>query len=84
MSERMAAESVWTGRAILGEGPLWSASRAEVLFTDIKGGRLIAWHPAREWPVPDNLCWLVERTMRTGSSRACATGSCICASSMDE
>ncbi|MBV9656021.1 MAG: SMP-30/gluconolactonase/LRE family protein, partial [Acetobacteraceae bacterium] len=61
----MPAEPVWTGRALLGEGPVWSLSRGEVLFTDIKGGRLIAWSPAtgdaREWPVAGNLCWLVER-----------------------
>lgn len=56
---------VWTGRAILGEGPLWSERLGLVLFVDIKGSRLLAWAPAdgtaREWPMAEPCCWLVER-----------------------
>jgi D-xylonolactonase len=56
---------VWTGRAILGEGPLWSPTLERLIFVDIRGSRLIAWSPAdghaREWSLPEACCWLIER-----------------------
>ena len=58
-------QAVWTGKAILGEGPTWSPRLGCVLFVDIKGSRLIAWSPAdggaREWPMAEPCCWLIER-----------------------
>lgn len=65
-----APEAVWTGRAILGEGPLWSPRLGLVLFVDIRGARLVAWSPedgkAREWPMAEACCWLVERANGDG------------------
>jgi xylono-1,5-lactonase len=56
---------VWTGRAILGEGPVWSPTLERLIFVDIRGARLIAWSPAdgnaREWSLPEACCWLIER-----------------------
>lgn len=56
---------VWSGRAVLGEGPVWSARLGLVLFVDIRGARIVAWRPAdgaaRAWPMPEACCWLVER-----------------------
>ena len=54
---------VWTGRARLGEGPLWSAEHQALLFVDILGSRLLSYSPtsgqAREWPLDEACCWLV-------------------------
>jgi D-xylonolactonase len=59
-------QPVWTGRAVLGEGPLWSPRLERVIFVDIRGSRLIAWSPqtggAQEWPLPEACCWLIERS----------------------
>ncbi|SDM12636.1 Sugar lactone lactonase YvrE [Modicisalibacter muralis] len=53
---------VWTGRAQLGEGPLWSADHQALLFVDILGSRLLAHFPANgetlEWPLDEACCWL--------------------------
>lgn len=53
---------VWSGRAQLGEGPLWSAEHQALLFVDILGSRLLAYSPAsgdtREWPLDEACCWL--------------------------
>jgi sugar lactone lactonase YvrE len=57
---------VWTGRAVLGEGPTWSPHLGRVLFVDIRGSRLIGWSPgdgsALEWPMAEPCCWLIERS----------------------
>lgn len=59
-------QPVWTGRAILGEGPVWSPSLDRLIFVDIRGSRLIAWSPtygdAQEWILPEACCWLIERS----------------------
>ena len=63
-------QPVWTGRAILGEGPLWSPSLDRLIFVDILGSRLIAWSPtsgdAPEWTLPEPCCWLIERADGNG------------------
>jgi len=66
MTTTSSPTPVWTGRAVLGEGPVWSPRLGLVLFVDIRGARLVAWRPAdgaaREWPMAEAPCWLVERT----------------------
>ena len=63
-------QPVWTGRAILGEGPVWSPSLDRLIFVDIRGSRLIAWSPtygdALEWVLPETCCWLIERSDGNG------------------
>lgn len=51
---------------ILGEGPLWSAQRQALLWTDIEGRRLWSFDPAtgtaRSWETPDRLaCFALRR-----------------------
>ena len=64
---------VWTGRAILGEGPMWSPTLERSIFVDIRGSRLIAWSPAdgkaQEWSLPEACCWLIERADGDGFCR---------------
>jgi xylono-1,5-lactonase len=49
-------ECVWPVGAILGEGPVWSASEGAVWFVDIKAPAIHRFHPAsgerRTWPAP--------------------------------
>ncbi|HVZ28759.1 MAG TPA: SMP-30/gluconolactonase/LRE family protein [Asticcacaulis sp.] len=51
--------------AILGEGPLWSARDNRLYWVDIRGKILHALpldgSPALSWPMPDMMCWIVER-----------------------
>lgn len=58
---RVACDS----RAQLGEGPLWVAAENAVYWTDIKGRALhrLALDTAvhTHWPMPDMICWIVER-----------------------
>lgn len=55
---------IWQGRAILGEGPLWSPERNRLFFVDIRGRRIIACtdtgSDAVEWPMESRPCWIVE------------------------
>ncbi|SFI10665.1 SMP-30/gluconolactonase/LRE family protein [Modicisalibacter xianhensis] len=57
------AHCVWSGRAQLGEGPLWSTEHRLLLFVDIRGSRLLAYSPddgsTRDWPMAEACCWLV-------------------------
>lgn len=49
-------ECVWPVGAILGEGPVWSASEGALWFVDIKAPAIHRYHPAsgdrRTWPAP--------------------------------
>lgn len=51
--------------AVLGEGPLWSARDNRLYWVDICGKVLHALpldgSPALQWPMPDLICWIVER-----------------------
>lgn len=58
----------WSGRARLGEGPLWCAERGEagqLLFVDILGRSLnehdFASGRTRHWSLDEACCWLVPR-----------------------
>jgi xylono-1,5-lactonase len=57
-------------RATLGEGPVWVARENAVYWTDIKGRTLhrlaLADLGHSSWPLPDMLCWLVERQAGPG------------------
>ncbi|GAB2778175.1 SMP-30/gluconolactonase/LRE family protein [Halomonas shantousis] len=67
---RITATPVWTGRAQLGEGPLWSPEHQALLFVDIRGSRLMAHFPGRNetcvWSLEEACCWLVPRTSGPG------------------
>jgi xylono-1,5-lactonase len=53
----------------LGEGPLWSPATGCVLWVDIEGRALnrltLADGQVERWPMPDRLCWVLERRART-------------------
>jgi D-xylonolactonase len=55
---------IWTGRAVLGEGPLWSARLGRVFFVDIRGRRILSCGldgaAAAEWPLEHRPCWIIE------------------------
>ncbi|HEX3982444.1 MAG TPA: SMP-30/gluconolactonase/LRE family protein, partial [Acidisoma sp.] len=55
---------IWTGRAQLGEGPLWSARLDQVFFVDINGRRILSCglggEAAAEWTLDHRPCWLIE------------------------
>jgi sugar lactone lactonase YvrE len=55
---------IWQGRAVLGEGPVWSAHRNRLFFVDNRGKRIISCSAdgadAAEWPLQVRPCWLVE------------------------
>ncbi|UYG05036.1 SMP-30/gluconolactonase/LRE family protein [Halomonas sp. LR3S48] len=61
-------QCVWSGRARLGEGPLWCPERGEagqLLFVDILGRTLhvhdYASGGTRGWPLVEACCWLAPR-----------------------
>ncbi|TWA80393.1 sugar lactone lactonase YvrE [Azospirillum brasilense] len=66
----MDAHCVWEAGAQLGEGPVWSPSRAALFAVDIRGSRLLRYTPAdgqgRSWPLEEAACWLVERADGAG------------------
>ena len=64
------ARLVWPARALLGEGPLWSARDNAVYWVDIKGQFLhrlsLADESKKSWPMPERICWVIERQAQTG------------------
>lgn len=68
MSDTEAAPTatpIWTGRAILGEGPVWSPARGRLFFVDIHGHRILscglAGEDAAEWRLEHAPCWIIEQ-----------------------
>lgn len=63
------ARLVWDIRALLGEGPLWSAREQAIYWVDIKGCALHRYgldDSRQSWTMPDFLGWVVERRDRPG------------------
>lgn len=64
-TEEAPATPIWTGRAILGEGPLWSPRRGRLFFVDILGHRILscglAGEDAAEWRLDYSPCWIIEQ-----------------------
>lgn len=72
---RVVADS---GRAVLGEGPLWSARRDAVLWVDILGKRLnqlsLADDTVTGWDMPEAVGWVIERRDHPGFIAGLASG----------
>ena len=64
------AECVWPARAILGEGPLWSARDQALYWVDIKAPALhrfgLADGSKRRWPLPERTGWVIDRETGPG------------------
>jgi sugar lactone lactonase YvrE len=63
------ANLVWDIRALLGEGPLWSARSQAVYWVDIKGCMLHSYGfdgRLQSWTMPDFLGWVIERKDQPG------------------
>jgi sugar lactone lactonase YvrE len=63
------AKLVWDIRAVLGEGPLWSAREQAIYWVDLKGCMLHRYGldgQYQSWTVPDFLGWIVERQDEPG------------------
>lgn len=60
---------IWSGRAILGEGPLWSPGRQRLFFVDIIGRRIISCTltggDVVEWALETQPCWIIEHANGT-------------------
>lgn len=60
-----AVTPIWTGRAILGEGPLWSPKRGRLFFVDILGHRILSCgltgEAPAEWRLEHSPCWIIEQ-----------------------
>ena len=71
-SSKIATTSrcVWPARALLGEGPLWSARDNAVYWVDIKGQFLhrlsLADESKKSWPMPERIGWVIERRDQPG------------------
>ena len=65
-----SVKCVSTVRATLGEGPLWSARENAVYWVDIRGSMLhrlsLGDGQQQSWPMPQWLCWVVERRDEPG------------------
>ncbi|MBS9402377.1 SMP-30/gluconolactonase/LRE family protein [Halomonas sp. TRM85114] len=69
MVDASMIECVWSGRARLGEGPVWCPDRGDagqLLFVDILGSRLhvhdLASRNTHGWKMDEACCWLVPRS----------------------
>ncbi|WP_239017786.1 SMP-30/gluconolactonase/LRE family protein [Sphingomonas aracearum] len=55
--------TVWSGKALLGEGPCWDAGRGVLWFVDIKNRRVHRLDPAsgeaRSWDAPAQVGWVL-------------------------
>ena len=64
------ARCIWPARALLGEGPLWSARDNAVYWVDIKGQFLhrysLADESKKSWPMPERIGWVIERRDQPG------------------
>ena len=60
----LAATPLWPVRAVLGEGPLWSARQERVFFVDIRGSRILSCDltgaAQAEWRMEQRPCWIIE------------------------
>ncbi|MCB8879270.1 SMP-30/gluconolactonase/LRE family protein [Acidisoma cellulosilytica] len=60
----LEATPIWTARAVLGEGPLWSKRLGRVFFVDIRGSRILscdlAGEAQTEWGMEHRPCWIIE------------------------
>lgn len=67
-----------SGRAIVGEGPLWSARHNAVLWVDIIGRRLnrlsLADGAIDSWIMPEPIGWVIEREHHSGFIAGFASG----------
>ncbi len=67
-----------SGRAILGEGPLWSARQDALFWVDILGRRLnrlsLADGEVSGWDMPEPIGWAIEREHRPGFIAGLASG----------
>lgn len=58
-----AVRTIWSGGALLGEGPVWDARAGVLWFVDIKGRRAHRFDPATQrvtsWPAPAQLGWVL-------------------------
>ena len=61
---------VWPARALLGEGPMWTARDKAVYWVDIKGQLLhrlaLTDESKKSWPMPERVGWVVERSDQPG------------------
>jgi D-xylonolactonase len=64
------ARCIWPLRAILGEGPLWSAREQAIYFVDIKKPALHRYSLAdgakKTWDMPEPIGWVIPRATKPG------------------
>ena len=74
----MAEAVPGSGRAILGEGPLWSMRHDAIWWVDILGRRVnrlsLAGNAVDRWDMPDVIGWLIEREAHSGFVAGMAGG----------
>lgn len=67
MVPEVSVESVWSVDCQLGEGVVWDAPSGRVLFVDIHGKQIHAWHPLtrlrESWFSPERVGWVLPTTV---------------------
>lgn len=62
MSETSDVATLWSGRAVLGEGPVWDPGRRALWFVDIKQHRVHLYNPVdgstESWQAPSQVGWV--------------------------